>query len=734
MREVANILFGAGFTLAISIALGALLLHRLRIVLYRGEALLMQFICGSSILSFIVALLCCVHAARRGVFIWGGIAVIALAILQARNTPRRKSLPAVSLMWFGTFLVIFSAFFIYFFFNALAPEISPDGSTYHLANVLRIWKLHGFAWGFTSIYSFLSQGTEMLFLVAYSFGRHSAAALVHFAYMCALPWLIFSWGRRFGHPKVGIFAALLVFTCPVVAKDGISAYNDLAVVTLIYAVFYLLQVWDENRSHNLLILIGIISGSAYGVKYTAFLALPFAAVWIWRALRHEKWTRIALEQAFLVGPALLFVAPWVIRNWIWTGNPVAPFFTAWFPNPTWHAGMERIYADMLKHYTGINHYWEIPLQLTIRSGVGGGTLGPVFLLAPFSLFALRNRMGRRLLLAALVFALPAYLNVGTRFLIPCLPFIALALGLALSEIPYALPAVMLFQAFLCWPTVVPTYSGSGLWALSECPVRAALRLDPPAPFITHTIPDYALKVPIELAVPPGERIYSFAGRPGAYIERNIVVSYESSLGNLVDDLLLAPTTHRPAFSQHFKFVPVNTTAIRLVAPSSHADFWTIAELRFFHEGRELARSSGWRISASPNEWEAPFAFDNNYATRWSTWQAVSSRDHIQVEFSAPVAVDEVVVESDPSWKTKPQIEVSVPGGRWVAMTDTGDRIKAELGPGIRRAAAMKIKQLGIRFLLVNEGDFFYRDVAKYPTYWGMTQIAEANGTHFYRID
>ena len=43
-----------------------------------------------------------------------------------------------------------------------------------------MWRNHGFAWDYHSMYSYLSQGTEMLFLMAFAFGRHSAAALVHF--------------------------------------------------------------------------------------------------------------------------------------------------------------------------------------------------------------------------------------------------------------------------------------------------------------------------------------------------------------------------------------------------------------------------------------------------------------------------------------------------------------------------------------------------------------------------
>ena len=119
--------------------------------------------------------------------------------------------------------------------------------------------------------------------------------------------------------------------------------------------------------------------------------------------------------------------------------------------------MERIYAESLRTYTGIKHDWEIPLQLTLRSGFDGGIFGPVFLLVPLGLLALRFKSGRRVLLAALVFALPAYLNTGTRFLIPAAPFLALALGMGLAEVPAALPVLALFHALVCWPPVLSTY-------------------------------------------------------------------------------------------------------------------------------------------------------------------------------------------------------------------------------------------------------------------------------------
>ena len=96
MREVADILFGAAFTVAVSVALGALLIARLRLTFHRGEALLFEFVAGAGCLSFLIATLCALHLARKGVFQWGGLAIIGLAVWQARGVPRRKSLPASS--------------------------------------------------------------------------------------------------------------------------------------------------------------------------------------------------------------------------------------------------------------------------------------------------------------------------------------------------------------------------------------------------------------------------------------------------------------------------------------------------------------------------------------------------------------------------------------------------------------------------------------------------------------
>ena len=113
---------------------------------------------------------------------------------------------------------------------------------------------------------------------------------------------------------------------------------------------------------------------------------------------------------------------------------------------------------------------------------------------------------------------------------------------------------------------------------------------------------------------------------------------------------------------------------------------------------------------------------------------MSPGDRIQVEFPSPESVDEVVIECEEAAGARPQIEVLEPGGRWIPVTDTVQVSKSEPPEGIRRAATRDLKALGFRYILLNEGDLVYEDVARNGPFWGMTELAKGNGTHFYRID
>ena len=167
-----------------------------------------------------------------------------------------------------------------------------------------------------------------------------------------------------------------------------------------------------------------------------------------------------------------------------------------------------------------------------------GFLGPLFLLTPLGLCSLTNARGRRLLFGAAMFALPVVANGGTRFLIPAAPCAALALGTAVADTRFAVPALMLLHAFASWPAVARTYSDSGTWQFSQPPVTAAL--DPAA------APEYLrenlgaawdMAQVVEQQIPAGSRVYCFSCPPLAYSLRPYTVWYESTEGNAFLDML-----------------------------------------------------------------------------------------------------------------------------------------------------------------------------------------------------
>ena len=316
-----------------------------------------------------------------------------------------RIVPASAALWRWLFRSIFAIFFVLYFFNAMAPEMSPDGVAYHLGVVSRYLRAHGFERITTNMYANLSEGVEMLFLFAFAFGRHSAAALTHFAFLVTLPLAMLCYARRFGFPVAGVCGALLVFASPVAGMDGTVAYNDVATACIVFTAFYLAQIWASDESNGgLLVPLGLVAGFGYAAKYTALLAVPYALGIVgWKSIRGKQ--PVLKRMLVVAGCASIMIAPWMIKNAVWLGNPVSPFLNQVFPNPYVRVSFEKEYTEYLRHYD-LKSDREIPLEVTVRGYVLCGLLGPIFLLAPFGLLALRWPAGRSLLLAALVFLIP----------------------------------------------------------------------------------------------------------------------------------------------------------------------------------------------------------------------------------------------------------------------------------------------------------------------------------------
>jgi hypothetical protein len=733
--EALSVWFGAGFTVLVSLALGSLVCGK------SAKDWPVRFVAGAAILNLAVFFLCCIRLAYPLVFAILGAGAVCVWIGQSKPRFQKPSRSGNYLL-----VLIFAIYFLLYFFNSMSPEASPDGAGYHLGFVARYFREHGFHPITWNIYASLSEGAEMLFLFAFAFGKHSAAAMVHFAFLVALVWQMIAYSRRAGFPLRGMCAALLVFASPVVGIDATSAYNDAALACVAFTLFYLLQLWDAERSTRLLILVGLVAGFGYAVKYTACLGVLYAIGFVawksrrgagpWPAVSQAASSAWVSRWAIVSASAAVMVMPWMIKNWLWVQNPLSPFFNHIFPNPYVTSSFEIEFRHDLATYD-LPTRWMIPWAVT-TSGRLAGVLGPVFLLAPIALLSLRRREGRQLLLAAAVFGATYFSNIGARFLIAPLPFVALAMMLALGNGAFgrtAALALALLHAAISWPPLVLKYAAPGVWAMEKkVPFREALRLKPPQDYLQAHLVHFGIDQMIERSSAPGATVFSYQAIPEAYTSRRILTDYESA-ANHNDGLTLwtgFAAAWRPTLQVRFTFAGQPLRAIRVVQTTSGRGEWRIHELRAFDGAAPIPRN-GWRATANPSPWGIESAFDNNSVTFWKCGDKLRPGMYVEVEFNALQEADSVLIETAPN---QPGMRLRLmgqdPAGQWKALAGEPDISNAD-APELRRAAVEELKRRGIGYLLLFDADMAAADFRRNAALWGVREVGQSDGARLYEL-
>lgn len=739
MLSLALILFGAAFTLVSAYALGCVILRSLPV------PRVIVFGVGSAALSLVVFALLAAGLGGHRVFLPLGLCLIAAALLSDRGTAFSLWSPSsiVFSLWnlrgrgfrlwtpWSLFVPILSVYSILYFVHALAPEIQPDAITYHLGLVAEYTRLGGFPHR-VAFYEVLPQGMEMLFTFAFAFGKHSSAKLVHFAFLAATFPLMLSIGRRLGWPTwVSASAAALYVISPVAGVTGTSAYNDAALVFFSLAVFYVLWLWKEESEVRYLFPAGILAGFCYSVKMTGLLMAVASVLFV--AVMARRRARALL---LVTGGATLMIAPWMTRNTVVCGNPVAPFFNRGFPNEHFHIASETELLKQLRTYKGVTAA-EAPLELTVRGELLRGLLGPVFLLAPLGLFALRKRPGRVAAVMAVLMAVPWFLNTGTRFLLPALPWLAFLIAAALPR-PLVLACVVL-HAVTAFPAVITQYEAPSAWRLHGFPFAAALRIEPEDEYLRNNLWAYRLAELIEKNTLPGARVLVLLNAPSAYVTRELVSYWQSSLGDrLTDALALAASQERGSLEQMEAGWPEQPVlALRFRRVDGPPGNWGIHEVRL-NRGWEVVRSSPrWELEASPNVWEAPLAFDGSIATRWALWEPARPGMYLTVDFGRPQPLTHVtIVTTRLAGGTKVEIEGMRPDGAWIML---GGSPTVTLYPpvNLRPLAVRAVRRQGVRYILARIGNSGHgltgRALASRPLDWGLERVASFEEVTLYRI-
>jgi hypothetical protein len=733
----------------VSSAAGHLLFRALRIRLRSYESGFLSFVAGASIFSNVVFLL-----AATGTFYTYVLAAVGAAILAAWCAARWRTRPVtgppedagktdLSRAWRLTFWVPYTLFGLMYVIAAMAPETSADGGGgYHLGLVARYYDHRGFMPIRTSMYSGFSAGIEMLFLAAFAFGRHSAAALTHLLFLLTLPFGMIACCRRAGKPRAGVIGGLLLFMAPVVAKDATCAYVDVATAAVAFGAFCLFEIWREENQTGALVGVGLLAGFCYACKFTGGMAIVVAVAAVAATgFARRAGALVICRQAALVGSAALAMAvPWVVRDMVIFGNPFFPFLNALFPNPWQYPMIEAALRRIFEHMSDVQ-LWQIPFQVTTGGKLAGIT-GPVFLLTPLAVLSARSRFGRHLLIAVLAFSVTYFANIGARFLIPALPFLCVALALGILEVPRIGKSlailVVLAHGLLSWPSFIGRWSPDYQWRIETIDLSAALRITPEKQFLTDHWGDYQGGLLLDRFVPAGDLVYSPDMGQFAYHHRDIIGNFDSSLG------VRAFTTFRlpadPGLARTWRrdlHIPATRLSrLRLVADTKMDVDMRVSEVRFFNGAREIPRDARWRLSASANPWEIQRAFDNGRVSWWTSGQSVEPGLWLEVDFGEPVEIDRVqmVQNADQRWIKIRPAGWGEGAASWRDLPFREAGVEEAAPVDVRMEVRDELRQMGIRWILIRDGNVAAQSLRTDSPSWGMTEIAETTGFQLWRLD
>ena len=733
---VLRILLGVSFVTIFCTAAGEFLLRALQLQLEPAGRRFAHFTLGAVLVSTFVFLLCATHQFRAALILPAGALTIAAWVRTCKPTFRPNFNLHLPPLWQALFWLPWTIFGLAYLIAAMAPETSPDGTGYHLGLVYRYYEHHGFYTLTTNMFAGLYQGLEMLFLAAFAIGKHSAAALVHLVFLLLAPFGILAIAKRMDEPKAGVLAAMLFYLSPVVAKDGTSAYIDTGTAVILLAAFFFLQTWATNPSLKTLIPAALLTGFAVACKLTAASFVLYA---VFAVLTATLPWRARLRQTLqLLAFSSLPLLPWLVKDYLQFQNPFFPVLNRFFPNPFMYQLVEDEMRRIMAHVSDVP-WSRLPWEAT-TGGQLAGILGPIFLALPLGLLALHRRSTRQALCASAFILLTYPSSIGTRFLIPALPFLALALSIAITRIPAIgttlATLALTAHALLSWPPWLEKWSGHYQWRIDTLEWRSALRLTPETEFMRIHWPDYQRGLLLDQFVAPGERVFSPNMGQMAYQRRELIGTSDSALGRHVFLTYLMPFSPQlgNTWTRDFHFSATTTRAVRLTATTAPLDSdMRISEVRFYDGDHEIPRQPGWRLTASANPWDAPLAFDNLASSWWTSGDHTKPGMWLGVDFGEPTRLDRIVLhqQTDQRWMS---IQPAFPSGdQWKLHPARYTPLETPRRASLRMETHHELWRLGIRWILMPDSQYGAPDVRDHAAEWGVAQVGMANDFRLWKL-
>ena len=265
----------------------------------------------------------------NALYFWPIAAFLALACAAGVYSLRKDPLPALE-SGPGAFgpaeLAALAVLLLAMLLNlagALSPEIFYDALVYHLAVPNYYVIKHGLSPMPYNFYSNLPFTHGMLYSAALLIKGEALAKFVNYGAGVFTAGAVLALGARFFSVRAGLWGAFIFYTvCHAMIASWSAGTEALLMFFSTLALYAVLN--RKEGGMRWFWLAACFSGLAMGVKYTGlFTAAGVMLTYAWPERRNPG--AVIKNLALFTLVASVFVAPWLIKNYLYKGNPVFPF-------------------------------------------------------------------------------------------------------------------------------------------------------------------------------------------------------------------------------------------------------------------------------------------------------------------------------------------------------------------------------------------------------------------------
>lgn len=220
------------------------------------------------------------------------------------------------------------------FLLCLTPPVSRDALIHHLT-VPKLYLKHG---GMVELpymrFSYYPGNLHLLYLLPLAAGNDILPKVIHWTFGLGTALLVFFYLRPRAGKPLGLLGAVFFLSVPAIVRLAISAYVDLGVVFFSTAALLCFLRWRDTGVLDRWFWGGAaLTGLALGTKYNGLIVLFLLSsfVILVSVRTHRKGPFSSVGRGMLYAAAALVVfSPWMLRNGVWTGNPIYPLFPGLF--------------------------------------------------------------------------------------------------------------------------------------------------------------------------------------------------------------------------------------------------------------------------------------------------------------------------------------------------------------------------------------------------------------------